>query len=81
MSIYKVLHNKRKVDLSCSLTAGQQVAIITLSDITRVKKYEKQKQSLRFQQIYFHSMAHDVRTPMNAIMSANENLKNELVDP
>lgn len=43
MNIFKVVHNKRKIDLSCSMTAGQQVAIITISDITQVKKYEKQK--------------------------------------
>lgn len=37
--------------------------------------------SLRFQQIYFRNMAHDVRTPLNAVMATNENLKMELKDP
>lgn len=82
MNIFKVLHNKRKVDISCSMHANsKEFAVITLSDITRIKKYEKEKLRARFQQIYFQSMAHDVRTPMNSIMSANENLRMTLNDP
>lgn len=49
MSIFKVLHNKRKIDISCSLhTSSNEIAIVTLSDITRIKKYEKEKQRIRF---------------------------------
>lgn len=82
MSIYKILHNKRKIDISCStFGSANEFAIVTVSDITEIKKIEKEKQSLRFQNIYFHSMAHNVRTPMNSIFCANENLKMCLDDP
>lgn len=82
MNIYKILQNKRKVDIQCSTVDNEQeYAIITLSDITSVKKHEKEKQRILFQEIYFHSMAHDVRTPLTSIMVANENLKLMLTDP
>ena len=52
-----------------------------MSDITQVKEREKEKQSIRFQKMYFHSMAHDVRTPLVSIVCSNENLKQLLKDP
>ena len=57
------------------------LAIITFSDLTKIKKYEKERLSVRFQEIYLRNMAHDVRTPLNAVRATNENLKMELTDP
>jgi signal transduction histidine kinase len=39
-----------------------------LSDISKIRKYEKQKQIDRIKTIYFASVAHDLRTPINSIM-------------
>ena len=49
MSIYKIIHNKKKIDISCStFGSNNEFAIITVSDISEIKKVEKEKQSLRF---------------------------------
>lgn len=54
LNIYKILHNKRKIDIS-SATFGcdDEFAIINVCDVTSIKKYEKEKLSSRFQTIYF----------------------------
>ena len=35
---------------------------------------------MKFQDMYFRNMAHNVRTPLNVVVSTNENLKMELKD-
>lgn len=52
-------------------TKDMDLALITISDITKMKKYEKQKQIERIKTIYFASIAHDLRTPINSIMGTN----------
>lgn len=46
-------------------------AIAFIMDISDLKKYEKEKQVNKFKTIYFASMAHDLRTPINSIMGIN----------
>ena len=49
MNIFKILHNKKKIDVRCStLGTNNEFAIITVSDISEIKNFEKVKQSLRF---------------------------------
>lgn len=82
MRTYKVLHNKRKIGVHSSVFGDDgEFAIITINDLTTIKKYEKERLRVRFQEIYFRNMAHNVRTPLNAVIATNENLKMELRDP
>ena len=82
LSVFKVKGNKKKVQVEASTFGShKKYRIITLSDITEVKRREKERQSSRFQKMYFHSMAHDVRTPLVSIVCSNENLKQLIKDP
>ena len=82
MLIYKIAHNKKKIGLHLQMfEAHDELAIVTFSDLTRIKKYEKERLQTRFQAMYFRNMAHDVRTPLSAVRATNENLKMELQDP
>ena len=81
MNIYKVLGNRRKVDISsATFGSNNEFAIINVCDISSIKKFEKTKQRARFQTVYLHSTSHGVRTPLTSIHSANENLKMTLED-
>ena len=76
LSSFKILDNKKKINIESTVFSGitKSFALITVSDITKVKLFEKAKQGDRFKNMYFQSMAHDLRTPLVTIMSANENL-------
>jgi K+-sensing histidine kinase KdpD len=52
-------------------TSNNQLALIIIKDITKARKYEKQKQIDKMKTIYFCSVAHDLRTPINSIMGTN----------
>ncbi len=52
----------------------KKYALVCVSDITKLKKLEKKKVSDRFKNLYFQSIAHDLRTPLNTIVSINEHL-------
>jgi signal transduction histidine kinase len=73
---YKIIDNKKKINIQSTIFSGIQsnFALITVSDITKVKLFEKSKQSDRYKNMYFQSMAHDLRTPLVTILGANENL-------
>ena len=49
-----------------------ELAVVIITDITKLKKYEKQKQIDKFKTIYFASVAHDLRTPLNSMIGTNE---------
>ena len=76
-SIFKIVHNRKKVNIKLVMVKGfsSDFALISLSDITSLQLLEKAKQMDRFKNIYFQSMAHDLRTPLVTIISANENLE------
>lgn len=82
VSFFKVRGNKKKLQVSAS-TFGtrEEYKIIMLTDITQIKRHEKERQCSRFQKMYFNSMAHDVRTPLVSIVCSNENLKQLIKDP
>ena len=75
--IFKIPHNRKKVNIKLAMVKGfsSDFALITFSDITSMQLLEKAKQMERFRNIYFQSMAHDLRTPLVTIISANENLE------
>lgn len=80
-SFYKLLHNKRKVDIQATLLDGEeQLVMMTINDITEIKKAEKKRQKVKFKTIYFSSIEHDMRTPLNHIVSAYECLK-DMISP
>lgn len=82
MHTFKIVHSKRKVGLHSQMFGDkEEFAIITMNDLTMVKKYEKERLSVRFQDMYFRNMAHNVRTPLNVVVATNENLKMELKNP
>ena len=49
-------------------------ALITVTDVTKIKKFEKTKVGDRYKSMYFSSIAHDLRTPLVTIMSVNESI-------
>lgn len=47
----------------------KKTALVIIQDVSMVKQFEKNKQMNRFKTIYFTSMAHDLRTPINQVTS------------
>lgn len=45
---FKIIHSKKKIGMHISLFENDEYAIVTFSDLTRVKRYEKERLSLRF---------------------------------
>ena len=39
--------------------------MVIISDITAIKQYQKTKQSEKMKTMYFSSIAHDLKTPIN----------------
>ena len=52
----------------------KSLALITVFDITYLSKFEKKRIADRFINLFFQSIIHDIRTPLNTIMSMNETL-------
>ena len=68
------MKNRRIVNIQTTVfknTKDLDITLITISDITNLKKYEKAKQIEKIKSIYFASLAHDLRTPINSIMGTN----------
>ena len=42
--------------------------LILMNDVSEIRKYEKLTQKKRFEVIYFASVAHDLRTPVNTCL-------------
>ncbi len=47
---------------------------VVVNDISKIQQYLKQTQLIRFRNVYFASLAHDLRTPINAIQQMNMSL-------
>ena len=79
---YKILHNKKTISIKAKVLhqVGNKIALVLFMDITKLKKFEKERQSSRFKTIYFTSMAHDLRTPINSVMGVNQVLYPQLTD-
>ncbi len=74
---FKVVPNNKSIEIEVKLINYKnqpESALILITDTTKVKKYEKQKQLDRFKTIYFASVAHDLRTPVNAVMCINQTI-------
>lgn len=69
-----MVSSKKTIEMEVKLISYKnqpESALILITDITKVKEFEKRKQTDRFKTIYFASVAHDLRTPINAIMCIN----------
>ena len=53
---------------------NSSLVLITVSDITYLSKFEKKRMADRFINLFFQSIVHDIRTPLNTIMMMSENL-------
>jgi len=45
-----------------------------MQDVTKVKVFEKERVAGEFKNMYLQSLAHDVRTPLNTIVSMCEHV-------
>jgi K+-sensing histidine kinase KdpD len=71
---FKVMKNKRSIEIEVKLISYKnqpESALILITDTTKIREYEKNKQTDRFKSIYFASVAHDLRTPINAVVCVN----------
>lgn len=75
-SSYKIMSNKKKINLQCSVFQGnnETYGVISIVDVTNVQIFEKQRVADKFKSMYLKSIAHDLRTPLNTIMSMNEHV-------
>jgi len=46
-------------------------ALILVSDLTDLYNYKEEKKMNEFKTVYFASIAHDLRSPINTILSIN----------
>ena len=49
---------------------GNPLSLIIISNITKVKKSEKITCKTKMQHLYFVSIAHDLKTPINSVLGA-----------
>lgn len=77
---YKIIHNKNVLSIKAIILQNvtKRVSLVLFVDITKLKKYEKSKQTNKFKTLYFTCIAHDLRTPINSIMSTNSVLLSQL---
>lgn len=70
------MSNKNIINIQTNLFEGvnSSLALITVSDITYISKFEKNRMADRFINLFFQSIVHDIRTPLNTVMMMNENL-------
>jgi K+-sensing histidine kinase KdpD len=75
---YKIQKNDKKINIQCTVfkTKNAKYGLISISDVSKLKKYEQQRVADIFKTIYLQSIAHDLRTPLNVIMSMCEHIMN-----
>ena len=73
---YKIVNTKTKINIKTSIYKGKQkkMALILVTDITNLKNYTKQRIADKYKTLYFQSISHDLRTPLNSIININDNL-------
>ena len=47
-------------------------ALVLIQNITKIRKFEKYQARKKFEVIYFGSVAHDLRTPVNTCLQVNQ---------
>eukprot|EP00347_Sterkiella_histriomuscorum_P006650 403351958 len=72
---FKILGNKQQIDYQIVNFNRKHQVLVLLQDLHKVREEEKSVVQTRMQTLYFASVAHDLRTPLNAMMSATQTLK------
>ena len=77
-STFKMISNKKIISIQCSVfeSNGIKYGLISVADVTNVQKFEKLRVTGKFKTMYLQSIAHDLRTPLNTIISMNEHIMN-----
>ena len=52
-----------------------QLALILCTDITKLRKHAKIQEAHKLQTVYFASLAHDLKTPINSVIGINNTLR------
>ena len=66
--------NKRWIEIESLLLSSQvkETAMLVVKDVSHIYKYNKEKALANLKTTLFACIAHDFRTPVNAIMSTNQ---------
>ncbi|CDW77788.1 multi-sensor hybrid histidine kinase [Stylonychia lemnae] len=72
---FKMMTNKKQIDYQIVNLNRKHQVLVLLQDLNKVREEEKSVVQNRMQTLYFASIAHDLRTPLNAMMSATQTLK------
>lgn len=76
---FKFLHSKKTINIRVSIIQEsknqEQKVLLIFQDVTKLKKFQKQKQSQLYKTVYFASIAHDLRTPLGTVMAINNQLQ------
>ena len=77
-STFKIISNNKNINIQCSVFESNNIkyALISVADVTNVQKFEKQRVTGKFKTMYLQSIAHDLKTPLNTIISLNEHVMN-----
>ncbi len=77
-STFKIISNKNIINIQCSVFESNNIkyGLISVADVTNVQKFEKQRVTGKFKTMYLQSIAHDLKTPLNTIISLNEHVMN-----
>ncbi len=78
---YKLVDNEKYVELTVAPLPGEHLErqyLVILNNVTSIKKVVKQQEQNRFRNVYFAGLAHDLRTPINSVLSVNYTLLAQL---
>jgi signal transduction histidine kinase len=73
---FKIVYTKTKINIKTSIyyERKKKLALILVTDVTNFKNITKQRIADKYKTLYFLSIAHDLRTPLNSIININKNL-------
>mmetsp|Transcript_16146 Transcript_16146/g.11656 ORF Transcript_16146/g.11656 Transcript_16146/m.11656 type:complete len:135 (-) Transcript_16146:817-1221(-) len=71
--IFKVKGKKKVIEISFQMCSKEDdLIMMMINDLTTVKNLEKSRQLEKMKTVYFCSVAHDLRTPINSIQATND---------
>mmetsp|Transcript_30372 Transcript_30372/g.22545 ORF Transcript_30372/g.22545 Transcript_30372/m.22545 type:complete len:110 (+) Transcript_30372:739-1068(+) len=76
---FKLKGSKKAVEICFQVAPeDEDVLMVMVTDVTSVRSLHKEKQLQRMKTIYFCSVAHDLKTPLNSINATNDFLLSKL---
>jgi len=73
----KLKESKKLVEISFQMMKekeGVTQIMLMVQDVTSMKNLQKERTLQRMKTVYFCSVAHDLKTPINSIMASNEHM-------